>query len=191
MPDIRGLAATIKDRVSAWDMGVQMGLNPDRSGFCPCPFHGETKGSMRLYKGTGGWYCFGCHAGGSVLDLVMRYYGLNLWSAILHIDAAFGLGLPLVPDKPMTARERQAADLKRRLEQSRRAQDAELDKAALEAFWLAGDLFNEMDAQTRSRALRGLSEAENEDFWELLRLRESAREQMEDLAIMVYGCDSA
>ena len=188
MPDIRGLAATIKDRVSSWEMG----MNPDRNGYCKCPFHSEKTGSLRLYKqGRRGWYCYGCHEGGSVLDLAMKYYQLDLWGAILHIDAAFGLGLPLVPEKPLTAKERQAADLKRRLEQSRRAQDAELDKAVSKAFWLAGDLYNEIDAQTRSRALRGLSEAEKENFWELLRLRESAREQMEDLAIMVYGCDSA
>lgn len=164
-----------------------MGLSPDREGYCRCPFHAEKTGSMRLYKGKRGWYCYGCHAGGSVLDLVMRYYGLNVWGAILHIDAAFHLCLPLIPEKPRTARERREADCKRRLEDSRRETDALLDKAILGAYWTAGDLYNQIDAQLRTRALRGLSAAQNEDFWRLVKLREDARDAMEDLAVYAIG----
>lgn len=164
-----------------------MGLNPDRSGFCPCPFHGETKGSLRLYKGTGGWYCFGCHAGGSVLDLVMRYYGLNLWGAIIHIDAAFHLALPLLPPKPLTAREQREMDFRRRFSQEKRETEEQYQKAVLEAFWLAGDFYNQIDVELRSRALRGLSEAENEDFWRLVKLREDARDAMEEMAVYAMG----
>lgn len=190
MPDIRGLAATIKERVSAWDMGVQMGLSPDRDGYCRCPFHAEKTGSLRLYKqGRRGWYCYGCHQGGSVLDLVMQYYKLDLWGAILHIDAALHLGLPLLPPKPLTAREKREADCNRRLDQSRRETEELWQKAALEAFWAAGDLFNQIDAEVRTHVLRGLYVAQNEDFWRLVKLREDAREAMEDMAVYAIGGD--
>lgn len=188
MPDIRGLAAEIKDRVSAWEMGVQMGLAPDREGYCRCPFHAEKTGSLRLYKqGRRGWYCYGCHEGGSVLDLVMKYYQLDLWGAILHIDAAFHLALPLLPPKPLTAKEKREMDFRRRLDQSKRETEEQYQKAVLEAYWLAGDLYNQIDVELRSRALRGLSEAENKDFWRLVRLREDAREATEDLAVYAMG----
>lgn len=191
MPDIRGLAAEIKRRVSAWDMGVQMGLAPDKEGYCRCPFHAEKTGSLRLYKGRRGWYCYGCHAGGSVLDLVMRYYQIDLWSAILHIDAACGLALPLLPEKPLTARERRQADFRRRMDAEKRATDADLDRAILRAFWTAGDFYNLIDEELHTRDLRGLSGATNENFWRLLKLREDARETMEDIAVYAFGCDSA
>lgn len=188
MPDIRGLASEIKDRVSSWEMGVQMGLNPDRNGYCNCPFHREKTGSLRLYKqGRRGWYCYGCHEGGSVLDLVMKYYQLDLWGAILHIDAAFHLGLPLLPPKPLTAREKRDMDFQRRMEQSKRDFDAWLDNAILEAYWLAGDFYNLMDTKLRSRALRGLSEAEKEDFWLTVKLLEDAREAMEEMGVYAMG----
>lgn len=35
-----------------------------------CPFHGERTPSFHVSDGT--YYCFGCHAGGGALDLVMR-----------------------------------------------------------------------------------------------------------------------
>ena len=190
MPDIRGLAAEIKDRVSSWEMGVQMGLAPDRNGYCKCPFHTEKTGSLRLYKqGRRGWYCYGCHEGGSVLDLVMKYYQLDLWGAILHIDAAFHLGLTLLPPKPLTAREKRDMDFQRYMEQSKRDFDAWLDNAILEAYWLAGDFYNLIDAQLRTRALRGLSEAEKEDFWLTVKLREDAREAMEEIGVYAMGGD--
>lgn len=190
MPDIRGLAAEIKERVSAWDMGVQMGLAPDREGYCRCPFHAEKTGSLRLYRGKRGWYCYGCHAGGSVLDLVMRYYQLDLWSAILHIDATFNLALPLTPSRPLNAREKREAEFKRLMEDRRREADALLDNSILKAFWTAGDIYNVIDAEIHNRVKNGLKVAENENFWQLLKMREDAREIMEDMAVYVFGSDT-
>ena len=47
-----------------------------------CPFHEETEGSFTVYSDTERWFCFGCNAGGDVLDFVQRAEGLSLPEAI-------------------------------------------------------------------------------------------------------------
>ena len=64
-----------------------------RHGFMPCPFHGEKIASLRVYKGTGGWHCFGCGKGGSVIDFVMEHEGCDFIMAVKAIDHALGLQL--------------------------------------------------------------------------------------------------
>lgn len=179
--DTKYIAQSIKQSVSALQAGERIGLRPDRQGYCKCPFHTEKTGSLRLYDGQRGWHCFGCGAGGSVIDLYMRYFDLTFQQAIVKIDSDFGLGLPLT--RRMTRKEEKAARFRQELEQMRRETEAELDKSILEAYWLAGDFYNLIDVETRSREIRGISEAENDDFWALLKLRQEAREIAEDLAV--------
>ncbi len=51
-----------------------------------CPFHEETEGSFTVYSDTERFYCFGCGAGGDVLDFVGRMEGLPLPEAIRRLD---------------------------------------------------------------------------------------------------------
>ena len=51
-----------------------------------CPFHDEGEGSFTVYGDTERFYCFGCAAGGDVLDFVQRAEGLNLPEAIRRLD---------------------------------------------------------------------------------------------------------
>lgn len=37
-----------------------------------CPFHGDTRPSLVVYPATQSYYCFGCGAGGDVIDFVAR-----------------------------------------------------------------------------------------------------------------------
>ena len=37
-----------------------------------CPFHGDTRPSLIVYPATQSYYCFGCGAGGDVIDFVAR-----------------------------------------------------------------------------------------------------------------------
>ena len=53
-----------------------------------CPFHEEAEGSFTVYADTERWYCFGCGAGGDVLDFVQRIEGLRLPEAIRWLDAS-------------------------------------------------------------------------------------------------------
>lgn len=41
-----------------------------------CPFHGDTRPSLVVYPATRSYYCFGCGAGGDVLDFVSRLHGV-------------------------------------------------------------------------------------------------------------------
>lgn len=112
MPDFRDNAGEIKRRVSAIDAGMRYGLLPDKSGFCNCPFHSEKTGSMKLYAGSKGFYCFGCHASGTVIDLAMRLFGIGFRQAVLRLNDDFNLGLSLSERRPITHKERMAQERK-------------------------------------------------------------------------------
>ena len=51
-----------------------------------CPFHDEAEGSFTVYADTERFYCFGCGAGGDVLDFVRRVENLSLPEAIQRLD---------------------------------------------------------------------------------------------------------
>ena len=51
-----------------------------------CPFHQEGEGSFTVYADSERFYCFGCGAGGDVLDFVGRMEGLTLPEAIRRLD---------------------------------------------------------------------------------------------------------
>ena len=51
-----------------------------------CPFHDEAEGSFTVYADTERFYCFGCGAGGDVLDFVRRAENLSLPEAIQRLD---------------------------------------------------------------------------------------------------------
>ena len=51
-----------------------------------CPFHKEGEGSFTVYADTERFYCFGCGAGGDVLDFVQRMESLTLPGAIRRLD---------------------------------------------------------------------------------------------------------
>ena len=59
-----------------------------------CPFHQEAEGSFTVYADSEKFYCFGCGAGGDVLDFVQRTEGLTLPEAIQRLDDGTG---PVVP----------------------------------------------------------------------------------------------
>ena len=69
--------------------GVQLrGRGRVRQGVCP--FHEEAEGSFTVYADTERFYCFGCGAGGDVLDFVQRVEGLSLPEAISRLDGNAG-----------------------------------------------------------------------------------------------------
>ena len=76
-----------------------------KHGFMCCPFHGEKEPSLKVYKATGGWHCFGCERGGSVIDFVMEHEGCNFHTAVRAIDQALNLGLMSPKEHPEDARQ--------------------------------------------------------------------------------------
>lgn len=46
-----------------------------------CPFHGDTQPSLVVYPGDANYFCFGCGAGGDVIDFVGRLNGVGFREA--------------------------------------------------------------------------------------------------------------
>lgn len=71
-----------------------------------CPFcKAKASRPFQASLGKSAWYCFGCKAGGNVLDFVAKREGLSLRAAGLALDRWFGLGLaaseaPAPPAEP-------------------------------------------------------------------------------------------
>ena len=98
------------------------GYEPNRAGFIACPFHAERTPSLKLWPER--WHCFGCSAGGSVIDFVGRLYGLKPLDAVGKLDADFALGLPLGRERTRQEREeerrrRHEAEVRRQFEEWR------------------------------------------------------------------------
>ena len=51
-----------------------------------CPFHEEVEGSFTVYSDSQRFYCFGCGAGGDVLDFIRRTENLSLPEALRRLD---------------------------------------------------------------------------------------------------------
>lgn len=108
----------IKERVPVRDAVEFYGFHPNRAGFICCPLHGEKTPSLKLYPGAGGWHCFGCGAGGSVIDFTAQLFGLDPKAAVRRINEDFNLGLPL--DRPPSREEREQAKRRREIMDTRR-----------------------------------------------------------------------
>lgn len=89
-----GPAEQIKRALTAEQVARQYGFEPKRGGFLNCPFHsGDKNASLKLYPDAGGWHCFGCGKGGSVIDFVMDLFDISFQQAILRLNLDFRLGL--------------------------------------------------------------------------------------------------
>lgn len=59
-----------------------------------CPFHNEKTPSFYVYPETSSFFCFGCNAGGSAIDFVMRIQNLDFVEAVKTLAARAGMPLP-------------------------------------------------------------------------------------------------
>ena len=117
-----------------------VGVHVDRQGNALCPFHGDTNKSLKAYADPArGWHCFGCHKGGSVIDMCMEWYGISFRQAVVRLDADFALGLPLT-QKQTAHTARLAREKARQREQAMQAQKQALN-AAETAYWDAFDKY--------------------------------------------------
>lgn len=131
------LADRVKDLVTVREAAERYGFHPNRTGYICCPFHNEQTASLKLYPDGRGWFCFGCHAGGSVIDFVMKLFDIPFRQAILRINEDFALGLtwdkpdPAVRSAVLEAR-RQEVQRKAKLE---RLEEKHRELAAEHQYW--------------------------------------------------------
>ncbi|HEX3409188.1 MAG TPA: CHC2 zinc finger domain-containing protein, partial [Candidatus Binataceae bacterium] len=59
-----------------------------------CPFHNEKTPSFSVNAERGFFHCFGCGAGGTVFDFVMKVEGLTFPEALQSLARRYGIVLP-------------------------------------------------------------------------------------------------
>jgi DNA primase len=59
-----------------------------------CPFHNEKTPSFSVNAERGFFHCFGCGAGGTVFDFIMRVEGLTFLEALQSLARRYGIVLP-------------------------------------------------------------------------------------------------
>ena len=63
-----------------------------------CPFHSEKTPSFTVHAGKGLFKCFGCGAGGSIFDFVMRIEGCGFPEAVRIVAQKSGIPIPVVEE---------------------------------------------------------------------------------------------
>ena len=96
-------AQVIRDSVTMDQILGLYGYTAGKGNFMRCPFHGEKTASLKIYKGNGGWHCYGCGRGGSVIDFVKEHEGCDFRTAVVAIDHALHLGLMDPRENPFEA----------------------------------------------------------------------------------------
>ncbi|MBR3765214.1 MAG: DNA primase [Clostridia bacterium] len=71
-----------------------------------CPFHGEKTASFSVDGESQLYYCFGCKAGGSVIQFVMDYERLDFQDAVKHLADQLHMPLPQMETDPDYQRRR-------------------------------------------------------------------------------------
>lgn len=108
MPDTN-IVRLIRDQANIVEVvSAYVRLTPSGKNYkALCPFHQEKTPSFYVSPEKGLWHCFGCGAGGDVIDFVQRIEGLTFTEAIAKL--ARQLGIKWQPS-PATRREEWAKE---------------------------------------------------------------------------------
>ena len=177
-------ANEIRNSLDTQEVFSNYGLRPNRAGFVCCFSHNERTPSMKVYKGSGGYHCFGCGAHGSIIDFVMQYFGLSFKEAIIKINEDFSLGLPI--DEKLDRRKqleinKAAFERKRKIEaEKKRREQIESD------YWAAFDEWKRLDDNKRNYAPKTPSEPFHPLFVDALKNIASAEYKLSCAEIARY-----
>lgn len=72
-----------------------------------CPFHNEKSASFSVRPDKQSYYCFGCGAGGGVINFIMRAEGLEFLDAVRYLAKEAGLQVPDNRADPRAAHRRE------------------------------------------------------------------------------------
>lgn len=183
---IKANAHTVVSQVSPIEYARLIGIDVNRAGFCKCPFHsGDNTGSMKVYSQPGrGWHCYGCGAGGDVVELAKRYYGLSYPDATEKVAQDMGIALPFGHEN--TTKEEKLRILARTREMEAQRKREQNLKETLEAkYWELFDAWLQADRLVQELSIRERSsdEAFSDAFCEALTQRQKAKEELNDYLV--------
>lgn len=125
----------------------QYGIEINHAGFCRCPFHNERTASMKIYAQS--FYCFGCGAGGDVIDFVRLYERCDFKTAFRMLGGEFDSH---TKKHALSAYKRDADKRTREKQTARKAEALDDSRAMLAAYRNALDLIPE-DSPLRAALL--------------------------------------
>ncbi len=118
-----------------------------------CPFHNEKSPSFSVSPERGLFYCFGCHAGGDVIDYVMKRDGFSFPDAVAFLAAEFQVELPEERATPEAAQRQERRQVLLGLVEAAQGRfarhlagpEGEAARRYLQGRGLAGDDFAQFD----------------------------------------------
>lgn len=116
----------IKNTYSMREIVEKYGIEINRSGFCKCPFHNEKTASMKIYAQS--YYCFGCHAGGDVLEFVQAMEGVDFKTAYKSLGGTYDGDRGSYSTRYMTYKAKAKAEQVKRDKERRRQKRQELNQ---------------------------------------------------------------
>lgn len=180
---------TIKNAITCRMFVERIGLSVNRAGYCCCPFHGEKTPSLKIYSDGKGWYCFGCHVGGDVINMAKLYYNTSFRDAVKRLSDEFGIqfrdnGSQDVQDAILMAvkraKDKSIAEKKRRFRETLEAE-----------YWIWFDKWLENERIIEKFAPKSPDEDFDKRYVQAVIHREELRDSLEDAEVrrnMFNGC---
>ena len=80
---------------------------------CRCPFHTEKTPSCHFYPQTQSFYCFGCGAGGDVINFIRMIENLDYMEAVRFLAQRAGMPMPEDTDDKSSQKRRRIYEMNR------------------------------------------------------------------------------
>lgn len=171
------LKSEILQAVSINDILNRYGYKITNKDFISCPFHNEKTASCRIYPETNTFYCFGCGAGGNVIDFVAKISDKTFYEAMRLINTDFALNLPF--DRQLTVREKTAF----RIRQKERAEEERIRKEKNDEiyidYWQKFDRYEQIKRQKEKYKPNKGDTVLHPFFVEALRLIDNAKFELD------------
>ena len=103
---MKNIFEAVREAVPVPLAAERYGLKANHAGMVCCPFHDDRKPSLKLNEDY--FYCFGCGAGGDVVELTRRLFDLRPYEAASKLAVDFGVDVPATapPDGSLNRRAR-------------------------------------------------------------------------------------
>jgi DNA primase len=171
-------AQTIKESVSALEVGQVIGLNIDQHGRCSCPFHNGKDRNMKLFGGNRGFSCFVCHETGDCIKLAQQYYKMSFRDTILWFNSTFNLSLDL--DGRIDEEQRRQAEMAQRMRKEATEQKELKDRMSFGVMLMADRIVERLEDIRDANAPKTPNERWNDAFCNAIRSLPGAREFVDD-----------